>query len=273
MKPPFPYFGGKTRLAERIVERFPEHLHYVEPFFGAGSILLAKPISATETVNDIDGDVVCFFQILRDRPDELERVCALTPHSRAEYETSKSRDQVDELERARRVFVHLTQSRASTLRPTGWHHRLDSHRGDAARSRPRYLHTLTDRFAGIAERLLNVTFECRDGIDVIRDYGRRPDVLLYVDPPYLHTSRSARGGSGGYAHEFGRADQHAELLDALAECTAAVIVSGYDSALYRDRLATWERTSLIALDGAGQKRQEVIWQNRPAHPALFEVTA
>ena len=100
---PFRYFGGKTRQAERIASLLPPHEHYVEPFAGSLAVLLAKPRSRMETVNDLDQDLMTFWRVLRDDPDGLAAVMALTPHSRAEhglaYDLSSS---MTDLERARR---------------------------------------------------------------------------------------------------------------------------------------------------------------------------
>ena len=79
MKPPLAYYGGKTSIAGRIVSLLPEHGHYVEPFAGSPAVLLAKPPSRMETVNDIDRDLMLFWRVLRDRPADLERACLLTP--------------------------------------------------------------------------------------------------------------------------------------------------------------------------------------------------
>lgn len=122
MKPPFPYYGGKTRVAQQIVDLLPPHGHYVEPFAGSLAVLLAKPVSQLETVNDINSDLVTFFRVLRDQPDELIRICALTPHSREEHALSRLREDLTELERARRTFVNLSQGRSASLRKTGWAH-------------------------------------------------------------------------------------------------------------------------------------------------------
>ena len=117
--PPFSYVGGKQGMAARIVGLIQPHDHYVEPFAGSLAVLLAKPPSMFETVNDIDGDLVNFWQVLRDRPDELVKACALTPHSRAEFADCR-RQSPDPVEQARRTWVLLSQGRGGRLTRTGW---------------------------------------------------------------------------------------------------------------------------------------------------------
>lgn len=179
VKPPFPYFGSKMRLAERIVSHLPPHGHYVEPFAGSLSVLLAKPPSRMETVNDIDRNLMVFWRVLRDQPDDLALKMALTPHSRAEFLACRDLDVDDDVERARRVWVMLTQSRSNTMRPTGWRHYQNPTRSTF--SMPGYLAAYVDRVPDAVERLRNVSLECRPAFDVIADYGRHPDVLLYCD--------------------------------------------------------------------------------------------
>lgn len=262
MKPPFPYYGGKTRVAEEIASILPAHRHYVEPFFGAGSVLLAKPPIVMETVNDINGDLVHFFRTLRDRPADLERACFLTPHARGEFLDAHVHrgEDADDIERARRTFVILSQGRNASLRKTGWAHFQNPGNMSNAGSRPSYIQRMVGRFAGIADRMLNVSIENRDALQVIAEYGSHRDVLLYVDPPYLVSTRTSRG----YEVEFDRPEQHGALLQALLDCEASVVLSGYDSDLYADMLATWQTHTLTgARDGRGQARREVIWSNRP----------
>lgn len=156
MKPPFVYFGGKIRLAEQIAAALPPHEHYVEPFGGSLAVLLAKPRSRMETVNDLDGDLVTFWRVLRDQPDELMRACALTPHSRAEHLEAYELEQASsELERARRVWVLLTQGRGGQLRPTGWRHYVDP--AGSVFGMPGYLEAYVDRIAPAAGRLAGVS--------------------------------------------------------------------------------------------------------------------
>src|SRR5207253_2855367 len=141
-----------------IVELLPAHEHYVEPFAGSLAVLLKKPRSAMETVNDLDGDLMNFWQVLRDRPEDLARVCSLTPHSRAEHQAAYDLDGLDDLERARRVWVCLSQGRNGTLRRTGWRF-YEKPRGGM--SMPGYLGSYVDRIAPCAERLAGVSLEGR----------------------------------------------------------------------------------------------------------------
>ncbi|NUR08977.1 MAG: DNA adenine methylase [Nocardioidaceae bacterium] len=267
VKPPVPYYGSKASIASWIVSLLPDHAHYVEPFAGSLAVLLAKAPSPMETVNDLDEQLVTFWRVLRDRPSDLARVCAFTPHSRAEM-TAAYQSSDDDLEAARRVWVLLTQGRASNLRTTGWRHFATT--SGSATSMPDYLHGYRARLLPVAERLMAVSLECRPADDVIASYGRHEDVLLYVDPPYLGETRS----SAGYRHEMRSATEHRLMAEQLLECRAAVVLSGYDSPLYDDLFAGWFRhtlTTQTSQGGAGSARTEVVWCNRPPRQAsLFD---
>lgn len=270
VKPPLQYFGGKTVLAPRIADLLPAHRHYVEPYSGSLAVLLAKRPAPMETVNDIDSDLMTFWRVLRERPDELIRACALTPHSRAEHALSYDRpDDLDDLERARRVWVCLTQGRGGTLRSTGWRHYV---KPAGNTSFPDYLAAYVERMGPVVERLHGVSLECRPALELIDRYGTQPEVLLYVDPPYLGESRSvpddSRRRTQRYKHEMTGDDDHADLLEQMLACRAAVVLSGYRSDLYDEALADWHRVEIET--GTGQsargewsKRVEVLWANRP----------
>ncbi len=266
MKPPFAYYGGKTILADRIVAALPAHEHYVEPFAGSLAVLLAKPRSRMETVNDLDGDLMLFWRVLRDRPDELIRVCALTPHSRAGHIEAYDRpDDMDELERARRVWSLLAQSRTGTLRRTGWRFHIDP--TGSSISMGAYMASYVDRMAAVAERLAGVSLEARPALEVVNAYGAHPDVLLYVDPPYLGSTRARN-----YRTEMGSEAEHRELAAALEACRATVVLSGYASPLYSDLYEGWHSTQVSTATGQGgswSERTEVLWTNRLPQPDLF----
>ncbi len=267
--PPFVYYGGKALLAQEIAQRLPEHAQYVEPFAGSMSVLLAKAPSRLEVVNDLDGDVMAFWRVLRDRPEDLVRVCALTPHSRAERDAALHRDDsLGELERARRVWVCLSQGRTGTLRTTGWRFTADD---SASTSMPRMLAHYVERMRAVAARLLSVSLECRPALEVIAAYGRYRNTLLYCDPPYLAQTRS-KGGAHNYRHEMSRRDQHEELAAALTACRATVVLSGYPSSVYEQWYQGWYRCELRAATSQGGQhvgRTEVLWSNRPLREAGF----
>lgn len=274
LRPPVPYFGGKITIAAQIAALLPPHRHYVEPFFGSGAVLFAKPPSDHETVNDIDRHLVTFWRVLRERTDELARACALTPHSRGEFLAAHDLEvgRGDDIEVARRVFVRLTQGRGNQLRRTGWRHFVSP--GGSKASMPDYLSGYVARMAPAAERLQHVSLECMPALDMIAKYGAEPDALLYVDPPYLGTTR---GQTGRYAHEMLGEAEHRGLAESLHAARAAVVLSGYPSDLYdRDLYPGWDRHSIATSTGQGgawDARTEVLWSNQPlATPAtLFDL--
>lgn len=258
--PPMAYCGGKTRLARRIAGTFVPHDHYVEPYAGSLAVLLAKEPSKIETANDLDGDIMTFWRVLRDQPTELARLCALTPHSRAEHQAAYEVIGTSDLERARRVWVLLTQGRGGRLTRTGW--RQVNNPSDIGKSMAGYLRAYVNRMEAAAQRLRNVSLECRPALELISAYGKHEGVLLYVDPPYLGETRN----SSGYRHEMLRPAEHEDLASALNECKSAVVLSGYRSPLYDDLFAGWHCLPLAAATTQGGKssaRTEVLWSNRP----------
>lgn len=268
MKPPIPYFGSKAAIADWIVPLLPAHEHYVEPFAGSLAVLLAKAPSAQETVNDLDGRIVNFWRMLRTRPDDLARVTALTPHSRAEYADALARVNepgIDDLERARLVWVLLHQGRGRRLDGhEGWKHAVGRTTPGAPRRVAATICNALDGLAPAAERLREVSLECLPALDLIAKYGANPGVLLYVDPPYLGSTREP---SARYGVEMKSEVEHRELAEALSACRAGVVLSGYASPLYDELYAGWHRESLSTATGNGsagnRSRTEVLWSNRP----------
>ncbi len=258
MKPPVPYFGGKQTIAPWIASLLPPHEHYVEPFAGGLSVLFAKKPSRMETVNDLDQDLMTFWRVLRDRPDDLLRACMLTPHGRAEFESTWE-PATDDLDLARRIWCRLAQGRSGTLRKTGWRHYIDP--AGSSTSMPGYLEAYVQRLAGAAERLHGVSLEALPALTLIGKYGAHTDVLLYVDPPYLG---STRGWGRNYRHEMKSEAEHRELAAALADCRAAVVLSGYHSPLYDDLYDGWHRYEQQTATGnakTDKDRTEVLWSN------------
>jgi DNA adenine methylase len=258
MKSPVPYFGSKQSIAGWIVDLLPDHDHYVEPYAGGMSVLLAKRPSRMETVNDLDGELMTFWRVLRERPDELLRICMLTPHGRAELAATWD-PTTDELELARRIWSRLAQGRSGTLRNTGWRYYIDP--AGSVTSMPGYLEAYALRLASAAERLHAVSLENMPALDLIAKYGKQPKCLLYVDPPYLGTTR---GWGNNYRVEMKTEAEHRALAAALADCRATVVLSGYHSPLYGDLYAGWHRYEKASMTGNAKTtkdRTEVIWAN------------
>lgn len=281
MKPPFAYFGGKGTLAPWIVQLFPAHRVYVEPFAGSAAVLFAKSRSVHEVLNDVDGNIVHFFRVLRDRPDDLELACRATPYARDEYYACAApAEALDDIERARRWWVLINQSFGKTAHGnTGWSVSIKRGSNEA-----RSVWNRLGRFASIADRLAGVTIENRDALEVVQRYDD-VDGVIYCDPPYLGTTRTSqrdgRRPAGDYVHEFHSDEQHRALAEALSVARATVFVSGYHSLLYDEIYAGWHSTSRRVLrrssngrSGANNHAVEVIWSNRPiAHQYTLEVGA
>lgn len=260
--PPMAYFGGKTLMADRIAALLPAHEHYVEPFAGSLAVLLAKRPSKMETVNDLDGQLMTFWRVLREQPEQLMRICALTPHARNEHLTAFDIDQagLDDVEIARLTWVKISQGRSGTLRKTGWRYFVDPK--GSSKSMPGYLDAYVDRMAAATERLHHVSLECRPWQEVVEKYGAIPQVCMYVDPPYLGSTRT----TSGYQTDMRDDASHAELIKALQRARGSVVLSGYASDLYDAALSDWARIEIPTITGQGgtkQARTEVIWANRP----------
>lgn len=267
--PAIRYFGSKFRLAPWVISLFPAHRCYVEPFGGAAGVLLQKPRAYAEVLNDLDDEVVGFFRILRNPQKrlELERQLRLTPYARAEFEAAYL-PTTDEIERARRLVIRAQMgfgSAGATKGTTGF--RSDTHRpyGTSQHNWVAY----PDRLDAIGERLRGVMIENRPALDVIQQHDT-PDTLFFVDPPYVHSTRQMRSGTGDYRHEM-TDDDHRELLAALLELDGFVVVTGYENPIYADALKHWHREQITARASAYRGtalRQEIAWMNPACADAL-----
>lgn len=251
VSPVLKYPGAKWRLAPWIVSQMPTHKVYLEPFFGSGAVLFNKPAVGIETINDLDGNVVNFFKVLREHPDEMANVLYFTPWARDEYLQSYNPSQ-DELEKARKFAVRCWQAFATrTGYKTGWRH---SAQGQAP-NMPEQWSKLPNKILELAERLKHVQIENVPALGLIKKYDAA-NVLIYLDPPYKTSTRSP----GIYACEMTDKD-HAELLDTLLTHNGKIMLSGYDSEMYRDILKGWRVVSKTASAENGQSKMEMLWMN------------
>lgn len=240
------YYGGKWLLAPWIISHFPPHDNYLEPCMGACSVLLRKPRSRLETINDIDGDIVNFFQVLRERPKALLRYIQLTPWSRTEFERVKQPAD-DPLESARRLYARLAMGRASSVN-TGWKFGYN-YQGSAAFRLARVKDLLL-----VARRLQYVQIEHRDALEIIPDFDR-PNTLIYFDPPYVQETRAS---TEQYTHEVSEGF-HVEAARLLRQCAGYVVVSGYNCPLYEELYRGWHREDIPARTTSHSVRIESLW--------------
>lgn len=257
-RPVLRWHGGKWLLAPWIIGHFPKHRVYVEPFGGAGSVLLQKPESTVEVWNDLEDEVVNLFQVLRTDLHALSQLLELTPFSRAEYH--RLYEWVDDpLERARRFVARswMGQSSKGALRKSGFDSRIN---GDGYVSRLSCFRAVPGEIGQIAERFSSVIIEHRDA-ELIFDQYDRPDALFYVDPPYLGDHAKH------YTHELDYAG-HERLLARLRRCSGMVVISGYPSELYDRVLGDWSTDTTTTHADGGKERTEKLWMNPACQSSL-----
>lgn len=254
LKPILKYPGAKWRLAPWIVRYLPETPHYVEPYCGAAAVYFNLPWRPKHAVlNDLSGDIVNLFRVIREDGDRLAALIEMTPWAREEYELSYQPCE-ESVERARRWLVRIWQSHAQTVgRRVGW--KNTGVVGWKSNPVPQW-RQLSARLLATCDALLSAEIENRPALElVLRHAGA--DVLIYADPPYVVETRKEQRF---YQHEMTDAD-HAALLNALDAHPGPVALSGYRSDLYDDRLPHWRCVETMAQAEKGNTRTECLWLN------------
>ncbi|AMU18857.1 DNA adenine methylase [Burkholderia cenocepacia] len=256
------YFGSKFRVAPWVLSHLPPHEIYVEPFGGSAAVLMQKARSRIEIYNDLDGEIVNLFRVVRDDAMRALLIDALnaTPYARAEFEAAWH--VADEpVERARRLCIRAQMGFGATgsTRPL---HSPIGFAADVWSDGPGQWLRYPARLAAVGSRLRGTMIEHMPAVELIAKYDA-PGVLFYVDPPYLPEVRNSvsRGLGRDYRCEMS-AFEHADLLAMLANLRGMAVVSGYASGMYDRALAGWARfTRKTRANGqAGTvPREEVIW--------------
>lgn len=255
ISPPITWFGGKSKLAARIVSHFPEHWTYVEPFGGSAAVLLAKAPSRVEVYNDIDRDLVNLFQILRDpkASKQLQSACESTLYSRAEFEIAQI-SIPDPVEAARRFIVRQRQSHGGMGQR--WSYCIEDAQGGMSSAVRRWLSGI-ERLPAIHRRLKQVQIEADDWSVVMNRYDS-PRTLFYLDPPYAADTRVG----GGYRHELS-ADDHRRLIGTLLKIRGMAVLSGYRSEHHAPlQAAGWQRIDYEVpayISPRRNRRLESLW--------------
>lgn len=253
MKCVLKYPGAKNRIASWICSYIPEHKVYLEPYAGSLAVFFAKKPAKIETLNDLDGNVVNYFRIIREAPEELAKAISMTPYARDEYNSAFNiLDGDTEVEKARKFAIRCWQGYGcSNLYKNGFRSSQQSKSPQTTKE----WRNLPERLILASERLRNAQIENLPAVEIIKRYDTN-DVFMYIDPPYLRGIRK----SHLYNCEMDDSE-HIELLKLLKIHPGKILLSGYDNDLYNEMLSGWKKVSKRTQAEAGIARIETLWMN------------
>ena len=262
-RPIMRYHGGKWKLAPWIIGQFPPHRVYVEPFGGAASVLLQKPRVYAEVYNDMGDEVVNVFRVMRDPQlaKDLKAQLKMTPFSETEFFAAYESTE-DPVERARRTitrsFFGFGSASSNAKYKTGFRGKSFRSGTSPAADWKNYPAAL-DWFC---KRLQGVTIRNKPALDLIPTLDRE-DVLFYVDPPYVRSTRCRDNNGDVYPHEM-TDEQHEDLAALLKDLKGKVVLSGYRCELYEDLYGDWLSVDRDWFADGAKKRVETLWFNPAA---------
>jgi DNA adenine methylase len=218
LKTPTSYYGGKQNLVATILPLFPKHTLYAEPFVGGGAVFWAKPPSDVEVINDVNRELINFYEVVQNEFVELEKMIRISLHSRSLHNDSlviyNNPHMFSRIKRAWAVWVLAAQSFSSMLDGSFGY---DKQKGTTSQK-------ITNKREGFtldySIRIQNVNIECTDAIRIInsRDFEK---AFFYCDPPYFN---SDCGHYDGYTKE-----DFEMLLQALSRIKGKFLLSSYPS--------------------------------------------
>lgn len=272
MRIAFPYYGGKFSHLSWLLPLLPYTKHYCESFGGSAAVLINRERSPIETYNDADGQVVTFFRVLRDDPDDLMRLIALTPYSRQEFiDACEHTENVHNVEVARRFFVKVKQSflgKGQKANSGYWGHSVGVSRHGISQNVARWLKN--DDLAWVAQRFATVQIENDIAVKVIDRYDS-DETTFYCDPPYPMGSRKVK--SGMYRYEMDD-DGHRNLSELLHSVAGKVAISSYRSGLMEELYGDWRSADdepRTMRNAVGDQRTETLWMNYDAKDARVRI--
>lgn len=262
------YWGGKSRpnIRKWINSILPQDTNvcYVEPFAGMLGILLSRPPSKTEIINDVDGHVSNWWEVIRDDPDKLLHLIEFTPHCRSTYE--KAYDELlggqyndDSIKRAWATFVCVGHGMVHGLGKKGFGVRYS---GSTKANSDHF----TQKIIPLAERLRNVQIENTDACLILERTAKYDFALVYCDPPY------AGARTEPYTSRTIDIDR---VTDLLMSQKGRVAISGYNDNW--DHLG-WNKHKMSTCfapvgEHAGHKetqdRVECLWENFGHSPQML----
>ena len=218
-KPPLTYYGGKQKMLKYIMPLIPAHAIYDEPFFGGGAVFFEKQPSKVEFINDINGEVVNFYRVVKRDFERLQDEIDCTLHSEFQHNQARqiyfnSADK-DSVLRAWAVWMLSHQSFYAMLGST-WKCSKERNMATQIQTKKKMF---DERYV---KRLEATSIFCRDALDVICKTDT-PETFHYIDPPYYN---SDMGHYEGYTKT-----NFENLLQTLARVRGKFLLSSYPSDL------------------------------------------
>ena len=272
---PFAYYGGKASHLKNILPFVPKHDAYLEPFAGSLAVLLNKPVSKIEIVNDLDYLIFNFFKVLRDHKEDLLQKLEYTLYSKNEFQlaVSVTKDsslwsKVDQIELARCTYCIITMAIQTSVRSSGSSsnfamvYKIKAGTGRFLQHKVKIERDLSL----ISKRLRSVAIENKDAIDLLEKILSHDDAwryFIYCDPPYIISSMKS---NSTYRIDSSKEEWHEKFLCSIIDKKAKIMVSGYESDLYNDILAGWNKAHWHAQSRAGSNKKltnriECLWMN------------
>ena len=257
------YFGGKYPHLKWLINKFPAgNYHFVDIMCGSANVAINVRYPLI-TVNDLNGDIINLFNILRDHFDDFIRSVYFTPFSREELNNiitdNLNNKKFDNIERARRYFVksqlgYGANGSQNNHYGTGFEwklHKANFYRVDN-------WNVKLERLAKITDRLRHFQIESRDALDLF-DNVNIPGTIVYFDPPYLLSLRKSKKR---YLHEVD-IDFHIAIAEKVKNAKCYVAISGYDSEIYNKIFAGFYKSvNSPSRSNVGKNMvQECLWTN------------
>lgn len=265
MKAIIKYPGSKWNIAKWIISFFPEHHSYVELFAGSLAVLFNKRRSNIETVNDLDGDVVNFFEWVQKDPERLAHAVYFTPYARQVFEKTFETQFTDSFEKAVIFCIKLNMGHCfrTNGEKTGWKNDIQGREKAYAAMDWK---SFPERIIQAAERLRGVQIENRPAVELMERFNYK-NVLFYIDPPYILETRHGKQ----YKCEMEKIEQHEELLDTALKHEGPCLISHYEHPLYQEKLKGWHREETFCYTQSRTQKKEILYMNfEPEKQMSFE---
>lgn len=253
-QPIIPWMGGKRRLADQLLPRFPAHQCYVEVFAGGAALYFLRLPAEVEVINDVNGDLVNLYRVVKHHLEEFVRQFkwALSSRELFKWLQDTPPETLTDLQRAARFFYLQHQCFGGKVDGQTW--------GTGTTAPPINLLRIEEQLSAAHLRLASTYIERLDWHECVRRYDR-PHTFFYMDPPYWETA--------GYGVPFPFAE-YERMADVMRNLKGKAMLSINDHPDIRRAFAGFhmEDLSISYTVGGGAKaadrRELVIWSWDPA---------